>query len=133
MKNDKWNFYIVLEPKGGASIEDTFRDMQSLKEMGIADDLIRIKFNGTDLVAGIYDDAYQYFDTHVAVREGNKEAIISSLPEKGDWIHLSIAFNHINKELEKRDNETFSAEEIDEILSKYKVSDNLNQSPTMNH
>ena len=124
----KWNFKVVLEPNGGASVFDTFKDLQELKEMGIADDSARIKFNGLDLVAGIYEDGYEYLNTHIAIKDGNKQEIINNLPKECDVIHCAIALSYINDALKIRGNETFTEEEMDEIASVYKNTDEMDSS-----
>ena len=120
MNRTKWDFELSLSPHAGASIYDTFEDLLQLKEMGIANATTRIDFNGTDLIAGIYENGEQFLNTNLAVKAGDKQKVLENLPQDAFWLEISVALDFVNRELKKRDFEVFSDEQIDEICSEYK-------------
>ena len=116
----KWDFDITLRPHNAVSVLDTFKDLKELQKMGIANEWAKIDFNGTNLVAGIYDYGEQFLDTHSAIMEGDKQKIVDNLPKGGNYPdQVACALYNINYHLEKFNYEKFSYEEIDDIVNSY--------------
>ena len=80
----------------GADVMHVFAELQELKEKGIANEFAQIDFNGTNLVAGIYENVYQFLETHVAVKNGDKEKILSEklVSKKINCLFYSIKNNY---------------------------------------
>lgn len=122
MNGNRVDFIITLKPTMGADVMHVFAELQELKEKGIANEFAQIDFNGTNLVAGIYENVYQFLETHVAVKNGDKEKILSNLPSNSKANIIGYALDVINGELAKRNLEKFSDEELDKIEREYQVN-----------